>query len=197
MNRVVVLLGFPSKEVLELAKYLEEAHGLRKFKTYTTKSPSRIDYLDYNFVTNTEFNRREKEGQFELLRVIQVPISSSEYVSLEHKYGLSKKDVKKGGVKIMNWDGYTDLLSTGHNNIVAFLIETDLDDLYYPDHDEHSSEDTVSKALRDRFLVDENKILLDRDFMDSMAKTFPIYKINASLPKNDIRKFVDQVLKEN
>lgn len=196
-NRIIVLLGYPGVGKYKLGKYLERVWGVPLIKTYTTKPPTRWDYWKYNFISSEEFNRRVSEGELILVRTIRIP-SQGEYLYIEHKFAVSKPEIEAGGSISLNWEGYTDLLSFRQENLFAFLLDADEEDiieLVEADLDTKASH--MSAQVRARLAIEENKILGDKDFIDQLAQHFKIYVIDANLPKEEFHEYVDLVLKEN
>lgn len=195
-NKLVVILGFPGTGKQKIVRYLSKEHSLKHIRTYTTKPPTRVDYRDYHFLSNDEFTRRLDDNEFVMIRTVRIP-DQGEYIYKEHKYAVSKKDLEIGGCIILNWDGYTDLLSV-KQDVVALLLEKDLDEFPRNKNTNKSEvEDVSALNLFNKFSFEENKILTDDTFIDKMAKEFRIYKIDASLPENELHNLVDLVIKEN
>lgn len=121
-NTLYVLLGFPGTGKTELCQYLEDEHGVERIKTCTSKPPTRWDYDKYRFMSPEEFNRREKSNELKLVRTVAFP-DTGDYVYKVHKYGTNSSDIEKGGSIILNWDGYTDILSERQEDVVAILLD--------------------------------------------------------------------------
>lgn len=196
-DKIIVILGYPGIGKHKLSKYLTKHWGIPHIKSYTTKPPTRWDYWKYHFIDDEEFNRRELEGELSLLRIIKIP-SDDEYLYRDHKFAVAKDDLAGGGSIILNWDGYADLLSLKQDDVIAFLLEAEEDNvLSLVENDLDTLASQLSAEVRTRLALEENIQFSDRKFIDKMAKQFKIYKIDADFPEEDFHDYVEVILKEN
>ena len=190
---LIVVLGVSGSGKSDLVEDLCEAYKVHRIKTFTTKPPSKWDATKYRFVTQREFDEKLKRGELTLLKKDTVPSNDELYVSKYHYYGAEDTIIGDGGIIILDWEGYTDLLSMRQSNVIAFLLNTDVSSAYFKKLSS-SPEDADS---RDKFLsslVSSGEVFNSK-LIDELSLDFPIYKINAKVPRDEIFQQVDSILK--
>lgn len=97
--------------------------GMKPIISYTTrdKRPSETDGVEYHFISDEEFEKKENEDFF---------IETTEYKTKFglKKYGTSKSDIKQDNVMILNPEGVLKIKETlGDIYTKVFYIKTDDD----------------------------------------------------------------------
>lgn len=196
-KKLYVILGFPGVGKTELCEYLDLAHGIKRIKTCTSKPSTRWDHDKYRFMSPEEFNRRESAGELKLVRTVKFP-SGGDYLFKTHKYGTSSCDLEKGGSIILNWDGYTDILSTRQEDVIAILLDIPQEEILERLKEDGDTRASILDAeARYASSLKENAALLDSNRIHNFAMSFPLYILDASLPKQELHELVDIIVKEN
>lgn len=190
---LIVILGIGGSGKSALATDLSNAYFTPRIRTYTTKPPSKWDAEKYRFISTEVFEFKRKRGDLTLVKKVTVPSNDDVYVSKYHYYGTDDSIIHKGGIIVLDWEGYIDLLSMRQSNMVAFILEIDINTAYR----RKLSSSPIDIDARDNYFkrLTEEKELLNPVLIDNLALDFKIYKIDAKSGRDKVFREVDSVLK--
>ncbi len=112
---MLVMIGASASGKTEIAKKLIDQHGFHKMITYTTRPPRPMEHdgIDYHFLTQKAFLKKEAAGDF---------IETVTYN--HHLYGTAFKDTSPDKVLIVDPSGANVLYEKLNGAVVLFFIES-------------------------------------------------------------------------
>jgi guanylate kinase len=124
---MLVLIGEMSRGKSVISKELNKI-GLKSIVSYTTRPPrlGEVDGIDYHFIDNNDFIRKNNEGFFAETTQYTINTSSGEKI---WRYGTSKDSCSQEGVLIINPEGVRTLIASLDklNEVIVFYITCDED----------------------------------------------------------------------
>lgn len=111
---MLLLTGASASGKTEAAKILRHRHGLSKAVTHTTRPPrvGEKDKVDYFFVSEEEFLKKEERGFF------------VETTCYNHNhYGCGKDQVADGNIVVVDPNGLRSFLALDDDTIITFYLE--------------------------------------------------------------------------
>lgn len=190
---LVIVLGISGSGKSDLVNKMVSEYKVNKIKTYTTQPVTRWDAGKYHFINIDKFQEMQANKELSLIRKVSVPSDDVMYTEKFHMYGAHPESLKGGGIIILDWEGYSRLLSYRQSNIVAFILEADVGAAYRRKVVEHPHIDDF-EVMFERLLKD-NSGVYDYPLIDRLVKDFRIYKIDAESGQDNIFQTVDTILK--
>ncbi|MDO5330954.1 MAG: AAA family ATPase [Bacillota bacterium] len=144
---MIILVGASASGKTEVAKYLLEAHGMKKAVTHTSRLPRQgeKDGVDYHFVSKEEFDRLYQDGKM---------VERVEYN--DNYYGCSKAELSDDKCVILEPHGFHKFQSLNDPRLISFHLVAD--------------EKTRRKRMRERGDSEEaieSRLKLDREAFSS------------------------------
>lgn len=113
---MILLVGASASGKSEIAKYLQEAHSMKKAITHTSRKPrvGEKDGVDYHFVSKEEFERLFAQGE-----LLEKTNYSGNY------YGCSRKELADDKCVILDPNGIKTFQKVGDPRLITFYLQTE------------------------------------------------------------------------